>query len=129
MKPVRYVTYLVSTSLVIVGIYLMTDGEKIGGIVMILGACCSNIGRPPSKPRNRPFLPANRLEWILGLALIAVPLFAFHFWNAVPPPNPVPEPHPPLSPVAASVAALIFVLLIGAKFLREKRDSESGPRD
>jgi len=125
MKPVRYLTYLVSALLMIAGIYLMTDGRKSGLLVGLFGAYCSHIGRPPSRAGNRPFLPVNRWECILGLLLIAtVPLFAYVFLTAEPPPIPVAEPHPPLSPFAASVAVLITVLLIGAKFRREKRNSE-----
>lgn len=110
----------------IAGICLMADGRKSGLLVGLLGACCSHIGRPAGSARSRPFLPANRSEWIMVLSLVAtVAVVAYFLLPAVPPPDAVTEPHPPLSPFAASVAVLISVVVIGAKFLREKRSSQA----
>lgn len=127
MKPLRYIVYALSTLLFLWGIFLLTEGRH-GLLPMILGACCSHIGRPPRSPkppREGSFLPANRLEWISGLVLLAfVALLGFLFLTAAPPLDTGREPRQPLSPLMGAVAGLIMVLLLGAKLLHEKRNTQ-----
>lgn len=127
MKPLRYFAYVLSTLLFLWGIFLLTEGRN-GLLPMILGAGCSHIGRPPRSlkpPRERSFLPANRLEWISGLVLLAfVALLGFLFLSVTPSPDTVREPRQPLSPFTGAVAGLIAVLLLGAKFMHERRNTQ-----
>jgi hypothetical protein len=129
MKPFRYFIYGLCTMLTMAGLYLMTTGERNGTWLIILGAGCSHIGRPPKKQSgNRLFLPVNRLEWIVAIFLIVlIPLLTLIILTIERPPAPIPDSGRPLSPVQGLITAVIFLILIGAKFWWEKRNAEPQP--